>query len=168
MYIFSFAGNLKYNSWHILFTVIDPPYALTSGLHFIVSTIDNVMSSNGAAPSEMPSPTYFFEWKNYVVVRIVGSVAAMIIYVVCLWQLDTHSLGPETKSGADGAGNHVVPREGSSNSSDIDQEKERVQSSASRWEGMRTADAADEPEGDSILCYGLGKVHWKWLFVFKL
>jgi hypothetical protein len=168
MYIFSFAGNLKYNSWHILFTVIDPPYALTSGLHFIVSTIDNVMSSNGAAPSEMPSPTYFFEWKNYVVVSIVGSVAAMIIYVVCLWQLETHSLGPETKSGADGAGNHVVPREGSSNSSDIDQEKERVQSSASRWEGMRTADAADEPEGDSILCYGLGKVHWKWLFVFKL
>lgn len=157
LYIFLCAGKLKYHSWHILFTVIDPPYALTSGLHFIVLTIDNVMSSNGAAPSEMPSPIYFFEWKNFVVVSIVGSVAAMIIYVVCVWQLETYSLGPETKTEADGVGNQGT-REGSSTSSDIDQEKERVQSSASRWEGMRIVDGADEPEGDSILCYSLGKV----------
>ena len=132
MYVFLLAGYLKYHSWHILFTVVDPLYALTSGLHVIVLTINNVMSSNGAAPSELPPPTYFFEWKNYVVVSIVGSVAAMIINVVCLWQLETHSLDPETKSGADGAGNQVIPQEGSSSSIDIDQEKERVQSSASR------------------------------------
>ncbi|KAG0581666.1 hypothetical protein KC19_4G270200 [Ceratodon purpureus] len=155
--IFDAAGDLKYPSWHILLTVIDPPYALTSGLHFIVRTIDNVMSSNGAAPSEMPSPTYFFEWKNYVVLSILGSVAGMIIHVIFLWRLETHSLDPATRTGADGAGNQVIPREGSSNNSDIDQEKERVQSSASRWEGMRIVDGPDEPEVDSILCYNLGK-----------
>jgi len=147
-----------YRNWHIFLTVIDPPYALTSGLHFIVRTIDKVMVSNGAAPSEMPSPAYFFEWKNYVVVSMIGSVAAVIIYVFCLWQLETHSLDPETKAGADGAINQVAPREGSSSRSDIEQEKERVLTSAARWEGMGRAQGADEPEGDAILCYGLGKV----------
>lgn len=148
-----------YRNWHILLTVIDPPYALTSGLHFIARTIDNVMGSNGAAPSEMPPPAYFFEWKNYVVVSMVGSVAAVIIYAVCLWQLETHSLDPETKAGVDGAINQVASREGSNSGGDIDQEKERVQTSAARWEGIGHAQGADEPEGDAILCYGLGKVH---------
>lgn len=147
-----------YRNWHILLTVIDPPYALTSGLHFIVLTIDKVMTSNGAAPSEMPSPAYFFEWKNYVVVSMIGSVAAVIIYFVCLWQLENHSSDPESKAGADGAITQVAPGEGSSSCSDIDHEKERVQASAARWEGIGRVEGSDEPEGDAILCYGLGKV----------
>jgi len=152
------AGNLSYRSWHYLLILIDPPYALISGLHFIVATIDKVTSMNGAAPSEMPTPLYFFHWDNYVILSIACSAAASVIFLICLWQLETHVLDPEKKPSGNSTAVQPNREEGVDGNSDVEKEKDRVQSNAARWEGMGLVDGGDGPEGDLILCCSLGKV----------
>lgn len=144
--------------WHYLLILIDPPYALISGLHFIVVTINKVISMNGAAPSEMPTPLYFFHWDNYVVLSIACSAVASVIFLICLWQLETHVLDPEKKPSNNGTAVQANREQGVDGSSDVDIEKVRVQSNAARWEGMHLVDGGDGPEGDLILCCSLGKV----------
>lgn len=154
------AGGETPRFWHPLFTVIDPAYALVVGLYFTVGTIFDVLDANGLAPSTMPSPAYFFQWKNHVTDSILGSAAGVILYTVCIWLLERRSSSRQSKSAVDGASyQHLAAREGDSSAGDVVQEKERVQRSAARWEGIGHAQAAaDATEGDAILCYGLGKV----------
>lgn len=154
------AGGETTRFWHPLFTVINPAYALAMGLYFIVGTIFDVLDANGLAPSAMPSPAYFFQWKNHVSDSILGSAAGVILYTVCIWLLERRSSSRQSKLAADGAlYQHLAAREGDSRASDADQEKDRVQRSAARWEGIGHAQAAaDATVGDAILCYGLGKV----------
>ena len=144
-----------------MLNVIDPPYALLSGLHFISTAFGKALDMNGAAPSEMPPPSYYFQWNNYVLLSIGGGAAGFTVLLVFLWRLETHVLDPETKvttestNSTEGQTEHEA---GVIESSDLDKEKDRVQLHAARWEGMGLVDGADGPEGDSILCCSLGKV----------
>lgn len=144
-----------------MLNVIDPPYALLSGLYFISTAFGKALDMNGAAPSEMPPPSYYLQWNNYVLLSIGGGAAGFIVLLIFLWRLETHVLDPETRVTAESTNSTEGQTEQETSvieSSDVDKEKDRVQLHAARWEGMGLVDGADGPEGDFILCCSLGKV----------
>ena len=93
-----------------------------------------------------------------MILSIACSAAASVIFLICLWQLETHVLDPEKKASGNGTAVQPHREEGVDGSSDVEKEKDRVQSNAARWEGMGLVDGGDGPEGDLILCCSLGKV----------
>lgn len=80
--------------------------------------------------------------------------------------LDQHETDPEPKildmpvaaSETDAAeGNAQSFQDDADGANDLNREKERVQANAARWESMGLM-GGDGPEGDLVLCCGMGKV----------
>ncbi|KAG6542864.1 hypothetical protein Mapa_015768 [Marchantia paleacea] len=153
-------GNSISYSWHSFLNVVDPPYALISGLHFIV---DSIVETKGINDPAMNSFTrvYTFEWNNYILLSIGGAAVAILPLLLCIWQLEVHEIEPEAKPMQPPAVDPTA--EGTEDSfqdvesiNELYREKERVLTNVERWEAMGLM-GGDSPEGDLILCQNLGK-----------
>jgi hypothetical protein len=156
------AGVIPY-AWHSFLNVVDPPYALISGLHFIVSSIVEVKDA-GSPEQSTPARLYSFEWSAHIFLSIGGAAVAIVPLALCIWMLDQHETDPEPKildmpveNEADREGNAQSFHNDADSLNDLNSEKERVQANAARWESMGLM-GGDGPEGDLVLCCGVGKV----------
>ncbi|KAL3695276.1 hypothetical protein R1sor_009352 [Riccia sorocarpa] len=153
-------GNNISFSWHSFLNVVDPPYALISGLHFIVNSIVETKGVNDPVMNSFPR-VYTFMWNNYILLSIGGAAVAIVPLLLCIWQLEVHEMEPEAKMMQPPAADPSA--EGAEDSfQDVDsinelyREKERVLTNVERWETMGIM-GGDSPEGDLILCQNLGK-----------
>ncbi|CAM6104482.1 unnamed protein product [Calypogeia fissa] len=161
-WILAVPGVIPYG-WHSFLNVVDPPYALISGLHFIVTSIVEVKDINSPEQSN-PARLYSFEWSAHILVSIGGAAVAILPLALCIWMLDQHETDPEPKmldmpvaeNETDAAGNAQSFHDDADSMNDLNREKERVQTNAARWESMGLM-GGDGPEGDLVLCCGMGK-----------
>ncbi|KAL2632396.1 hypothetical protein R1flu_017082 [Riccia fluitans] len=153
-------GNNISFSWHSFLNVVDPPYALISGLHFIVTSIVETKGVNDPVMNSFPR-MYTFEWNNSILLSIGGAAVAIVPLLLCIWQLEVHEMEPEAKMmqppSADPSAEGVEDSfQDVESINELYREKERVLTNVERWETMGIM-GGDSPEGDLILCQNLGK-----------
>lgn len=156
--IFIVPGKLSSVGWHVLLSIIDPPYTLISSLHMVLSSVDNIKGQNGFLPSSSSTILYFFRWNSFIMQSVLGAVISIILLLLCLWKLESYILNPESRDAqSHGLGEEPESLTEEQETEDIELEKEKVQSCLASWETLHSVHDAEDFGADPILCCGISK-----------
>lgn len=155
--IFIVPGKLASVGWHILLSIIDPPYTLISSLHMVLSSVDDITGQNGFLPSSS-TILYFFRWNRFIMPSVLGAVMSILLLFLCLWKLESYMLNPESRDAqSHGLGEEPESPTEEQQTEDIEIEKEKVQSCLASWETRHSVHDEEELGVDPILCRGISK-----------